>query len=285
MDIELVADYECVIGEGPLWHPDEQRIYWLDIANGRMFRADPATGVHEQFYSGDIVGGTTLQADGSLLLFMGRGAVTILKDGMLSTVIEERPGELDSRFNDVIADPRGRVFCGTMGVEAHPGSLYRLDTDGSIHRILEGIGVSNGLGFSPDRKQVYYTDSPKREIYTFDYDEETGELSNRRVFAKTTESEGFPDGLTVDAEGYVWSARWGGGCVARYAPDGSQVQTIEFPAEAVSSVLFGGVDYADLYVTTANGHDKAQYGSGSGALYRVRAGVSGVPEFRSRIGL
>ncbi len=283
MEPELIADYQCVIGEGPLWHPGEKRVYWVDISNGRMFRYDPASGAHEQFYEGEVVGGFTIQADGALLLFMAKGAIKCWRDGELTTLIDEIPDERDSRFNDVIADPVGRVFCGTMPGKDRLGRLYRLDTDGTLTQLLDGIGTSNGMGFTPDRKQMYYTDSPKFELYRFDYEQTTGALTNQRVFVKSPENEGFPDGMTVDAEGYVWSARWDGGCLVRFAPDGTEERRIQFPAKKVSSVVFGGEDYTDIYVTTAGGDKKATDGPGAGALFRLNLGIRGVPEFPSRI--
>lgn len=291
MKPELIADYECVTGEGPLWHPLEQRVYWCDIPRGRLFRYDPATGEHDMCYEGDeALGGFTVQADGALLFFMARGAVKIWRQGELTTVIDEIPDERDSRFNDVIADPEGRVFCGTMPTAERLGRLYRLDTDGTLTRVLDGVGTSNGMGFTPDGKQMYYTDTRKREIYLFDYDRASGAIDKRRVFVHVPSGdespvEGGPDGMTVDAEGYVWGARWGGGCLVRYAPDGREVQRVAFPAIKVSSVIFGGPDYTDMYVTTAGGQQKEIDGPGAGALFRLRMGIAGVPEFYSRIGL
>jgi len=285
MEPELIADYECVCGEGPLWHPDEKRVYWLDIPKGRMFRYDPATGEHEICYEGDVVGGFTIQADGALLLFMDKGAVKTWRDGELTTVIKDIPDERDTRFNDVAADPAGRVFCGTMATDDRPGSLYRLDTDGTLTKLLDDVGCSNGIGYTPDRKGMYYTDSIPHEIYLFDYDQGTGAIANRRLFVKVPESLGLPDGMTVDAEGYVWTANWGGGCVIRFAPDGTEERRIHFPSKPVSCVTFGGEDYTDLYVTTAGGDDKPENGPGAGALFRVNLGIRGVPEFRSRIEL
>lgn len=284
---ELIADYACETGEGPLWHPEEQRLYWTDIPKGRMFRYDPATGHHEQCYEGEPVGGFTLQADGSLLLFKARGAVQIWRDGTLTTVIEEIPDERESRFNDVIADPAGRVFCGTMPTPDRLGRLYRLDTDGTLTLMLEDIGCSNGMGFTPDRRQMYYTDTTRREIYLFDYDQGTGAITNQRIFARVPEreGEGSPDGMTVDAEGRVWSARWGGNCVVRYGADGAVESRITFPAKNVSCMTFGGPDYTDMYVTTAGGDHKDTDGAGAGAIFRLDPGVRGVPEFVSRVGL
>ncbi|HEO72457.1 MAG TPA: SMP-30/gluconolactonase/LRE family protein [Candidatus Hydrogenedentes bacterium] len=285
MQPELIADYHCICGEGPLWHPDEKRLYWVDIDPGCLFRYSPATGKHEQCIEGESIGGFTIQADGALLLFMARGAVRRWKDGAMTTVVEDIPDERETRFNDVIADPAGRVFCGTMPTKERPGRLYRLDCDGTLTRVLEGIGCSNGMGFTPDRKRMYYTDSPKREIYLFDYDQATGAITNQRVFVHTPDDEGVPDGMTVDAEGYVWTAKWDGGCAVRYTPEGVENQRIEFPAKKVSCVTFGGDDYADMYVTTAGGKNKAEEGAGAGALFRVRPEVGGVAEFRSRVRL
>lgn len=286
MEPELIADYQCVTGEGPLWHPDERRVYWVDIPRGRLFRFDPATGRHEQVYEGaEPLGGFTIQADGALLLFRARGVVELWRAGAIAPVLDEHPAERGTRFNDVIADPAGRVFCGTMGTPERSGRLYRLDPDATLTELFDGVGVSNGLGFTPDRAGLYYTDSTPRTISRFDYDRAGGTLRNRRPFVHTPEGEGVPDGLTVDAEGYVWSARWDGGCLVRYTPDGREDRRVTFPARKVSSATFGGDDYGDLYVTTAGGDKKATDGPGAGALFRLRPGVRGVPEFRSRVGL
>ena len=285
MNIELIADYNCIVGEGPMWHPIENAVYWADIPRGRIFRYDPNTTEHGLFFEGGEVGGFTVQDDGSLLLFMESGAVASLRQGKLEYLIDEIESERDTRFNDVIADPAGRVFCGTMPSDSHLGSLYRLDTDGSISHVLGGIGISNGMGFTPDGKQMYYTDSPTHNIYIFDYEIATGELSNQRVFVNTGENDGIPDGMTVDSEGYVWSARWDGSSLVRYSPQGEQVNRIWFPARKVSSVIFGGDDYTDMYVTTAGGQDKTGEGPGAGCLYRINLGISGKREYLSKVGL
>lgn len=284
MEPELIADYNCETGEGPLWHPLQKRLYWLDISNPRMFWYDPATGHHEQFDVGRQVGGFTFQADGSLLLFMDRGSVAIWRNGKLKTIVDQIPDEVTTRFNDVHADTKGRVFCGTMPTKDRPGRLYRLELDGTITKVLDGIQCSNGMGFTLDRKQMYYTDSEAYTIYLFDYDEATGNLSNQRIFVQHDKSLGLPDGMTVDAQGYVWSAHWDGNALIRYNTKGEEVQRIGFPAKKVSSVTFGGDDYSDMYVTTAGGNKKAEDGPGAGALFRLRIpGLRGLPEYYSRV--
>ena len=254
MEPEMVVNYGCEVGEGPLWHPLEKCLYWSDIPQGRMFRYDPATGHHEKFYDGPVVGGFTIQADGSLLLFMEKGAIAMWRDSDLRYITDGLPGEEENRFNDVFADTRGRVFCGTMPMDTERvserrGTLYLLDTDTSVTPVLRNLGCSNGMGLTSDLKQLNFTDT------------------------------------MVDAEGYVWSAQWGGACIIRYSPDGKEDRRIPFPTRQVSSAIFGGEDYHDLYVTTAGGQDKTANGEDAGALFRVNPGVKGVPEFHSRVGI
>ena len=283
MKPEIVADFQCETGEGPIWHEAEQRLYWVDIPQSRLFRYDPASGDSEMFDTGEPVGGFTVQEDGALLLFMARGAVRTWRDGEFQTVIEEIPAERNNRFNDVIADPEGRVFCGTMPDPERGARLYRLDTDRALTRVLDGVALSNGMGFTPDLRQMYYTDTRKFVIYRFDYDRSTGAISDRQVFARVSECEGKPDGMTVDSEGCVWSARWDGGRLVRYSPGGEEVMRVDLPAPKVSCLTFGGPDYTDMYVTTAGGNVRETDGEKAGALFRVSLGIKGRPEFLSRI--
>jgi D-xylonolactonase len=284
-EAKIVADTRLVCGEGTLWHEAEQKLYWLDIPNGSIYRYDPRAGSHERVYRGEVIGGFTIQADGSLLLFMARGAVRIWKHGELSTVLEELPEEREARFNDVIADPEGRVYCGTMSTltPRRPGRLYRLERDGKITRLLEGIGISNGMGFTPDRKRMYYTDSSKGEIYVFDYDRASGALGNQRVLIRVPAGEGEPDGLTVDAEGYIWSARWNGSSIVRFSPEGREVLRVGIAARKVSCLTFGGRDHKDIYISTAGGDKREEEGPGAGALFCVNLGIAGRAEFASRV--
>jgi len=281
--LECLADYACETGENPLWHPLQKRLYWCDIPRGRIFRLDPATGAHEQCYQGRPVGGFTVQSDGSLLLFMDRGAIAIWREGQLIPVLAEIEAERDSRFNDVIADPRGRVFCGTMSSNAKQGSLYRLDLDGSLQRVLSGIGCSNGMAFTPDRTGFYYTDSFARSIYLFDYNVDDGSLANQRVFARFQESDGLPDGATLDAGGHLWVALWDGGCIVRLDAGGRIEKRVPLPVPKASSLTFGGKDLSDLYITTAGGDKKHVEGPQAGALFRLKTQAKGVPEFFSCI--
>ena len=294
MEPEIVADYRNEVGEGPLWHPIEKRLYWVDIAKGQIFHYDPATGEHGLFYEAEqMVGGFTFQEDGALLLFMEKGAVAVLRAGELDYLIDGVPAEDENRFNDVIADPAGRVFCGTMPLDSRRaieggerfGTLYRLDTDGSITPLFGECGIANGMGFTADQRNMYYTDSMDYTIYVFDYDQRTGEIANKRPFVETGAESGAPDGMTIDAEGHLWSARAGGSALYRYTPEGIEERSIPFPTKLVSSVGFGGVDLTDIYCTTIGEGNTAEHGPGAGALFRLQLGIKGVPEFYSRVGL
>jgi D-xylonolactonase len=284
-----IVDCRCHIGEGPLWHPDEERLYWVDISKGFLYRYNPVQAKYEQCYETNVIGGFTIQADGSLLLFEGGGRIERWHDDATETVVDRIKDEAESRFNDVIADPHGRVFCGTMPTDDQSGSLYRVEIDGTVTHLFDGLDIPNGMGFSSSVDTLYVTESEPGRIYSFAYDESTGELSNRDVFLDIGNETGVPDGLTVDEEGCVWSARWNGGCLVRYAPDGTELRRIEFPARKVSSVTFGGEQYDRAYVTTALGPgegtagERDAEGDGAGAVFAFRPGTTGVPEYRSRI--
>lgn len=280
--IEVIAEYGSTTGEGPLWHPDEQRLYWVDIPEGKLYRYDPATDSHELCHEGRPIGGFTFEADGALLLFRDRGTVTRWDDGETRTVVEEIPDERDTRFNDVVADPEGRVFAGTMPTEDRLGRLYRFDPDGSYTVVEDDLDLPNGMAFTPDRTGMYFSVSEEYRVYRYDYDEASGMLANRTTFLDLDGPE-VSDGLTVDGEGFVWIARWNGGRIERYTPDGDLVRTIEVPAERPSSMAFGGEDYDDLYISSARGEDVDDYGDLAGALFRTDPETTGRPEFRSRV--
>ncbi len=286
--VDTVVDLPCHTGENPLWHADEARLYWTDIPAGRLYGYSPETGAYACVYEGRPVGGFTIESDGSLLLFRDRGNIVRRASGQLETVIREIPELASTRFNDVIADPRGRVFAGTMSCGAGGnGRLYRLDPGGILHCVSEGYGTPNGMGFTPDRRRLYFTDSRNCRIYLFDYDEETGGIENRRLLIETPEDEfqrvGKSDGMTVDREGMLWSARWDGGHVLRLDPEGRIRLEVPMPARKITSVAFGGPNLADLYATSAGGHERSPDDPLAGSLFRLSPGVEGVPEFGSRI--
>ena len=289
MTHQVVADFSCTVGEGPVWHPDHGRLYWTDILAGRLFWYEPGSGKSQLCYEGRTVGGFTLQADNSLLLFMDKGTVAVWDDGQIvQTIVDTIPAEIEQRFNDVTADPEGRVFAGTMpfdNVEQRSGRLYRLDRDGSYTVVLEEVGVPNGMAFTFDRRFFFFIDSLDNVVWKFDYDQETGAISNRRAFIEFNSDEGNADGMTLDGEGNLWIAMAMGWRVVQCGPDARLKRSIELPARFVSSLAFGGQDLSQLFVTTGRLPEGEKLGSAAGTLIALRPGPTGVPELRSRIGI
>ncbi len=277
---EPLANYHCKCGENPLWDDERQLVYWSDIPNGRLFRYDVRTGKHERFYTGDPVGGFTIQSDGALLLFQRNKFSRLHADGRVELLKKDIDDGM-SGFNDVIADPKGRVFAGTEGKNAQSGGLYRIDQDGNVTRLFLGTGCSNGMAFSLDHRHLFWTCSTTRKIFRFDYDLETGALGNRAEFINVPVEEGIPDGMTMDSEGNFWSARWDGYSIIKHAPTGKEIDRIKFPVAKVSSLIFGGKELDELYVTTAGGSDTSN--SDDGTLYRVKVQAKGLPEFKSKV--
>ncbi len=291
MTAEIVAHFHCQTGECPRWHTDEQRLYFTDIGTGRLYSFNPRSGESRCCYEGRPVGGFTIQADGSLLLFRDRGNVVVLRDGLVShTLVESIPGLETTRFNDVIADPEGRVFAGTMsfGGVAN-GKLLRFDRDGRPEVVSEGHATPNGMGFSPDLRRLYFTDSRLRRIYVLAYDRATGQATAPAIWQEMEPGQvataGRSDGMTVAADGTIWSARLEAGLVARYAPDGTLLERFPIGTPMVTAVAFGGPGLDELYVTSAGGKPDAGPDDGAGALFRLRGLAQGRAEFRSRLGL
>lgn len=278
---QILVNRSCALAENPFWDTDRQRFLWTDITGGAIWSHDSSTDVTEQLYDGPDVGGFTQEQDGALLLFRTNDIVRLGADGELSEVAKFSE-EGDSRFNDVIADSRGRVFAGTVGNTPTSGGVYRYDPDGSVRRVITGTGCSNGMAFTADRKRFYWTCSTRKQIYIYDYDEKSGDLSNERLWYQADEEEGITDGLTIDLDDNIWSARWDGYRVRQHdADDGHILQEIKFPVAKVSSVIFGGSDFDTMYLTTAGGDGKESL---DGAIFTVQVpGVRGRAEFRSRL--
>ena len=277
---EPIANYHCQVGENPLWDEKRQLVYWTDIPAGRLFRYDARTGEHGPIYSGEPVGGFTLQKDGSLLLFQVNKFSLMRPDGSVQILVEDIDDDM-VRFNDVIADPLGRVYAGTIGKDNQRGGVYLVTPDRNVTCLFKGTGCSNGMAYSPDRTYMYWTCTTSRKIFRFDYNPDTGELTNRHELIAIGPDQGYPDGLTIDRQGNLWSARWDGAAIHTYSPDGREIGRIDFPVAKVSSMIFGGPDLDELYVTTAGGSEDAD--TPDGTLYRVKVAARGFPEFRSDI--
>ncbi|CAN5306852.1 N/A [soil metagenome] len=302
---ELIVDHPCRLGESPIWHATENRLYWIDILTGRLFCFDPETSHFREILKTASIGALAIHSTGALLVFMSDGAVASFNNGALQALPMSVPEQSGFRFNDCVVDPVGRVYSGSIihkpgtrsaGARAlrklhrllrlprKTGRVYRFDIDGRVTCVTRGIGRPNGMGISPDRSRFYMTDSMARNIYSYDFNEQSGTIANRRLFVHLPASAGAtPDGLAVDRCGFVWSAHMHGGCIVRYRPDGIEDRRIRLPTPRVTSLTFGGAAYRDLYVTTAGGDRRAVYGRTAGALFRLRPGIDGLPEYPARI--
>ena len=262
------------LGEGPCWDAAEATLYWIDVPVGRVHALD-AAGQHRSWDVGQPVGAVALRASGGLVLAAADGFHTLdTGTGAVAPLVGVDHGRTGVRMNDGSCDRAGRFYAGSMAADESPGqgALYRLDPDHSLTRLMSGIGISNGIGWSPDDRQMYYVDSLDHTLDVLDYDAATGQISSRRTVAEIGSSESVPDGLTVDADGGIWVAMWGGGAVLRYSPDGALTATVELPASYVTCPTFGGADLDTMYITTAAGP-----GDGAGGLFAVRPGVAGLP--------
>ncbi len=292
--IDIIADDRNLCGEAPTWDYRTGRILWTDIPNRNVYTYEPETGHRALLCNRCSVAGIALHADGGWVVAGSEGVHILAADGSTRTVLTQLEGQ-PLNFNDILADPVGRVYAGTYywqdGKMARQGRLYLIDVDGSVRVATEGVHLSNGLALSLDHRTLYYADSAIRTIYAFDVDPATGALSNQRVFVRLPDDGGVPDGLTVDAEGSIWCAQWFDGQVVRYDPNGTVRQRIELPVKQVSSVAFGQADLKALFVTSAAGYvpttlDPAGFDQNSpmgGPLYRIGLDVAGRREHLARI--
>jgi len=244
------------LGEGPLWHPLEKQLYWVDINAGDIYQTNAQSSRYTKNHFDTSIGAFGFKSTGGLILATGKGFMG-WQEGQEQPepIWNPLPDRESVRLNDGKVDPAGRFWAGSMDAEQYKGELYRLDPDGSHHTILKNMGCSNGIGWSPDRKTMYVTDSFKYLIYAFDFNLSSGEIKNQRTFIRFPQDDRqiMPDGLCVDAEGYIWSAEWNGWQIVRYDPHGQPIQRVSVPTQQVTSCCFGGVDNDTLFITTARG--------------------------------
>lgn len=282
-DVELVLDARADLGEAPSWDTDARHLIWVDITNGLVHRFDPGTERDEVFEVGQPVGAAVPTSSGRVALAANNGFLLLdPATGEIDPIVELDDFEPGTGMNDGKCDPAGRFWAGTKDVDGRRplGSLYRLDADRRLTRALTDVTISNGLGWSLDARTMYYIDSTTYRIDAFDYDVMSGAVSNRRPHIEIPRSWGLPDGMTVDEDGFLWVAFWGGSAVRRLAPDGRVAAIVRFPVTQVTSCAFGGPDLSDLFVTSArSGVTEAALGKQplAGGLFRVRPGVHGLP--------
>jgi sugar lactone lactonase YvrE len=288
--VRVAVSADAELGESPLWSPAEQALYWVDIKRPRLFRHDMRSGATRATAMPEEIGAIGLRAGGGLVAAMRSGFALIDAHGIAAPVFARPEADLpQNRFNDGKCDRAGRFWAASMNDrESGPtGHLWRLDDMRAYAHMESGFVIGNGLGWSPDNRVFYFTDSTARRIYAYDFDLRTGAIANRRVFATVPDDSGYPDGLCVDAAGHVWSAHWDGWRVTRYAPDGRIVAAVHMPVPRPTSCAFGGAELGTLYVTTARiGLDETALAKSpwSGSVLAVQTDSRGLPETPFRPG-
>jgi D-xylonolactonase len=277
-------------GEAPIWDARRGRLLWADIGASVVYEYRLGDRGKRVVSQGLPVSGIALNRDGRLV-FAGASGLHVWSSPTDYRTVLTQHNNTNVVFNDIIADAVGRIYAGTIywddnGMQ-RPGELCLIDGGGGVSVVEERVELSNGLGFSPDGRTLYYADSAPRVIYAYDVEPTSGRLSRKRVFARVGNDEGIPDGLTVDSHGFVWCAQWYGGQVVRYGPDGKVERRVRLPVRQVASLNFGGPGLLDLYITTAGENWPStlappgyNYGAGNfgGGLYRLRLDVPGKPE-------
>ena len=253
-EVECIVECANILGEGPIWHPREQALYWCDNLKPSIQRFDPATGAVTTWPLEKQVGSIIFREKGGIVAGMECGFCFIdLDGGAIEEIIDPEADLPGNRLNDGKCDRAGRYWCGSMdaGLKSPTAALYRFDPDQTCHRMDGDFTVSNGIAFSPDDKTMYFSDSRADTVYAYDFDLESGTISNRRVFISTKEIEGRVDGATVDSDGFYWCAHIHGGEIARYDPDGRLERVIPLPVRHPTMCTFGGKDLDILYVTSS----------------------------------
>lgn len=318
-DLKPVLTARARLGEGPVWDERSQLLYWVDIYNHRVNQFNPATGRNRFIDVGETVGaialvepangasapetsGAETAASEKLIMALRHGLAYLdLGTGQVTPITTVEPDKPLNRFNDGKCDTHGRFWFGSMGSDGAQGALYRYGKGPStccsaptpssatsemanpLTHLESGLNISNGLGWSPDNRSFYLTDSPLQTIFAYDFDEETGSIGDRRVLIDLTHESFFPDGLTVDSEGCLWVAMWDGWCVVRFDPTGAEMGRIQLPIQRPTSCTFGGKTLNQLYITSASvGLSEAEIETSfwSGDLFCVETNVQGLPSHR-----
>lgn len=274
--VDQVTGPVAAHGEGPVWFAGWPGVRWVDMLAGDVLEL--AGEQVRRRHVGSVAAALRPRADGGAVVAVERGFA--LADASLENVepLPELWADGRVRMNDGGCDPDGRFYCGSMAYDEAPGAgrLYRLDPDGAVTTVLTGVTISNGLAWSPDGATAYYVDTPTHRVDAFDYDREHGLTHRRRLFEIPPDA-GAPDGMTVDADGRLWVALWGGAAVRCYRADGTLEEHVPLPVTHVTACTFGGPDLAELYITTSRQGVPEGAQPEAGALFRYRPGVRGLP--------
>ncbi|GAA3980291.1 SMP-30/gluconolactonase/LRE family protein [Mucilaginibacter dorajii] len=285
--VNAVVEHACFLGEGPVWDNKTGTLYWVDILIGHIHQFKPATGEFKTTELNQMVSAVALCTNGDTLAALQSGLSIIPQHADRLAYINHPEKHLpQNRFNDGKCDPAGRFWIGTMAIDetAGAGSLYTLDTDGGLSLKIQGTTISNGMAWSADHQTFYYIDTPTLQIVAYDFNKGDGSISNKRTVITIDEKDGYPDGMTIDSEGMLWIAHWGGWQVSRRDPStGKTLFALPMPVANITSCTFGGDDLGDLYITTAQKGlpaDELGQQPGAGHLYVWKnSGYKGMPAF------
>ena len=274
--VEQRTDPVAYHAEGPVWSETWGGLRWVDMLAGDILSLESDGSVSRR-HVGDIAAMVRPRRRGGAVIAVERGFALEESDGTLTRLEELWSGD-DLRMNEGGCDPDGRFYCGSMAYDQRPGagSVYRLDPDLSVTVVLDGVTISNGLEWSPDGALAYYVDTPTHQVSVFDYDRDHG-LTGKRVFIEIPAEQGGPDGLTVDEQGGVWVAMYGGGAVHRYSAGGTRDEVVEVPARQVTACAFGGPGLDELFITTSRENQEPGVDPLAGSLFSAAVGVAGLP--------
>jgi sugar lactone lactonase YvrE len=282
--VELVVDSRAALGEGPCWDHRSGLLYWVDIEGMRVHWFDPQTNEDRWIQLQQMVGAAVPRQSDGLIAALANGIHLLdLETERLTLVGDPESGLELNRFNDGKCDAAGRFWAGTMGLRGRKqaGSLYCIEPDRTIRKVIGGVSISNGIGWSPDGRTMYYIDTPRKTVAAYPYDPATGTLGDERIAVVIPEGQGGPDGMTVDVQGNLWVAQWGGWQVSCWNPDtGERLASIPVPAAQVSSCAFGGPNLDELYITTARtglSEEALAKQPHAGGIFRFKPGVQGMP--------
>ncbi|MFL5259994.1 MAG: SMP-30/gluconolactonase/LRE family protein [Hyphomicrobiales bacterium] len=291
--VECVLEAKDWLGEGPCWHSREETLYWTDVPSRVIKRWHPASGERASWPMPEMVTAIAVRGSGGLMI-ASRASIDFFdpKTGRATPFVAPEKDKPKNRSNDGKCDRQGRFWYATMmnnfaddmselPIAANTGGLYRIDPDGSVERFESALGIGNTFAWSPDEKTMYFADTLDA-IYAYDYDPLAGRVANRRVFGEAdTDRYGHPDGSTIDGEGFLWNARWDGGAIIRWSPDGAIDRVVKLPCRRVTSCIFGGADLDILYITTVRfGLSDAELSEQplAGGIFALDPGVKGIPD-------
>lgn len=285
-EVQLVLDTRSTLGEGALWNYRTGELMWVDIKGEILNFYNPASGTNTEMFTGQMAGTVVPAESGQVLVALQNGIYSFDPEtGSKQKLVDPEADKPNNRFNDGKCDPSGRFWAGTMSTvgEQQAGALYRFDPDTSIHLMIDNVGTSNGIVWSADKTKMYYIDTPTLKVMAYDYNDETGGISNPKVAVEIPDGMGYPDGMTIDVDGNLWVALWGGAAVSCWNPQtGELLRKIEVPAKNVTSCAFGDDDLGTLYITTARestSEEDLEKFPHAGGVFKIRPGVKGVQAF------